>query len=124
SACTVPVEFVGGKTSRVLIGGTGRAVVGKFQPPAGFDGRALWNFALLDVRSADKPDTSPSFSVSVDRDGSFRIDDVPEGKYVLRLQDFYRKLPGSLAQVQFTVPAVDASTRDKSVELGVLTLQK
>lgn len=124
SAITVPVEFVGGKTSRVLIGGTGRAVVGKLQPPAGFEGRVPWNFALLDVRAIEKLETSPSFSVSVDRDGSFRIDDVPEGKYILHLQDFQRKLPGSLTPLPITVPALDAKAPEKPLDLGVLTLRK
>ena len=39
SSCMIAADFPAGKTARIDLGGTGRAVVGKLQPPEGF-GRA------------------------------------------------------------------------------------
>ena len=66
---------------------------------------------------------SPYITASVDRDGSFRIDDVPEGNYVLRVR-FSKNAVGVLSGYRFAVPAVEEGRAAKSLELGTLTLDK
>ena len=84
SAASIPAEFPAGKTVHVDLGGTGRAVVGKLRPPDGFKDKVRWNFVLVTIRtSTASPDgASFQFTATVDRDGSFRIDDVPAGDHV------------------------------------------
>ena len=60
----------------------------------------------------------PFISATIDRDGSFRIDDVPPGDYVLRLR-FDRDAPGSLPETKVIVP----EEGNGSIDLGVLTLE-
>src|SRR5437879_1404830 len=70
-------DFAAGETMKLDVGGTGVAVTGKLQPPAGFEGVPRWNFALLTAR-LDLPQellpSSPYITATVGRDGSFRID--------------------------------------------------
>ncbi len=124
SAASVPAEFPAGKTFQIDLGGTGRAVVGKLRPPDGFKEKVRWNFALITVRcSTTSPDgASYQFTATVDRDGSFRIDDVPAGDHALSV-DFFRadRAVGRLLEHIFHVPP---AKDDKPVDLGTLTLEK
>lgn len=64
---------------------------------------------------------SSRFITNVARDGSFQIDDVPAGKYVLTLR-FHRDAPGNLPDRRITVPETDDEPL-KPVKLGVLKLE-
>jgi hypothetical protein len=66
---------------------------------------------------------TPYFSVSIDRDGAFRIDDVPPGNYVLSVR-FDQHAAGSLQNYQFAVPSIDKNQLEFPVDLGVLTLER
>jgi hypothetical protein len=66
---------------------------------------------------------SPYITATVDRQGVFRIDDVPEGNYVLGVR-FSKHSAGSLANHHFSVPPVEAGGNPEPVDLGTLTLQK
>ena len=68
-------------------------------------------------------DTSPYINATVDRDGSFRIDDVPAGEYTLMVR-FPRNVPGRIVDGRFTVPAMDGNRSDDPLDLGILTLEK
>jgi len=175
SSQRVPVKFIGGKTTTLNLGGTGRPVVGKLAPPAGYSKKVLWNFALINVRVDTKqprrplipknvrkdPDQykawwkawlktaagkswasalksyqqrmlqTPSITASVDRNGSFHIDDVPAGNYVLTASFNYlsparfgKNAVGTLSGYRFTVPAVEKGHAAEPLELGTLTLKK
>lgn len=68
---------------------------------------------------------SASLTASIARDGSFRIDDVPPGDYVLKVSFSERKFAaGSLTDVHFTVPPVENRSSSEPVDLGTLTLEK
>ena len=67
-------------------------------------------------------ENSSRFIANVARDGSFQIDDVPAGKYVLTLR-FHRDAPGNLPDRRVTVPNADAEPL-KPVNLGVVRLTK
>ena len=81
SSCMIAANFPAGKTVHIDLGGTGRPVVGKLRPPEGFQGKVRWNFALVTAMSdqAETRATSPSLTATIDRDGRFRMDDVPAG---------------------------------------------
>ena len=51
SSCTMTTEFPAGKTAQVVLGGSGRAVVGKLVPPEGTKEKVRWNFALGNLNS-------------------------------------------------------------------------
>jgi hypothetical protein len=63
--------------------------------------------------------SSPSFSASVARDGSFRIDDMPAGSYVLNVT--YNGNWRRQSERRFVVPAAEGATGP--VDLGELRLR-
>jgi uncharacterized GH25 family protein len=67
--------------------------------------------------------TSPYISASVDRDGSFRIDDVPPGTYRLSVR-FDQHAAGRLQNHRISVPAIERGQTDEALDLGVLTLER
>lgn len=50
SAAQTPVTLVSGETTKIDLGGTGRAVIGKFVPPENFEGKIKWNFVSISVQ--------------------------------------------------------------------------
>lgn len=65
---------------------------------------------------------SPYVTASIDRDGTFRIDDMPAGAYVLSVR-FSQHQAGRLANVKFSVPEIDGERSDRPIDLGVLPLE-
>jgi uncharacterized GH25 family protein len=123
STCQVAANFPAGKTTRLELGGTGRAVVGKLKPAEGLENGVRWNFALVTVATEmeDDPQNAPYFTATVDRDGSFRIDDMPEGKYLMNVR-FDRAGGGVLTKHRFEVGMPEPDQAEKPVDLGVLKL--
>ncbi len=80
------------------------------------DGKA-WSTAYKKWQAAK--DVAPYLTASVDRDGSFRLDDTPPGNYVLRVR-YDERLPGTLEQ-KINVPP--RSEGNSPVDLGDLRLQ-
>ncbi|QDT88439.1 carboxypeptidase regulatory-like domain-containing protein [Gimesia algae] len=69
-------------------------------------------------------DETPRINASVARDGSFRIDDVPPGEYVLSVNFYERENnPGYVGDLHFTVPPVENGFSSEAVDLGTLTLK-
>jgi Zn-dependent protease with chaperone function len=125
SSAMIAAEFPAGKTVQIDLGGNGRAVVGKLLPSDGFKVKVRWNFALVDVRSDANDDRSknPNFTATVDRDGTFRIDDVPTGDYALSVS-FQRDDPGRLQNYRFKVPPLEGNRAAEPVDLGELKLSR
>ena len=120
SAFMIRANFPSGKTVHIDLGGIGRPVVGRLQPPEGFTEKVRWNFADITVVSgADSPD----FTVTVDREGKFRIDDVPAGDYLLSVR-FMRDNAGGLSNHRFSVPMLEGDASEPPVDLGTLKLEK
>ena len=125
SACIVPVTFPAGETVHINLGGSGRVVVGKLQPPDGFAGKVAWNFAQVDAWAQQHPahGEGPRIEATVGKDGSFRINDAPAGDFSLRVL-FTNDQRLSLVNHQFTVPAQAVDAAAKTIDLGVLKLEK
>ena len=66
---------------------------------------------------------SPYLTATVDRDGRFRIDDVPAGQYLLSVR-FDRDDTGRLDDHRFAVAPTKEGEMPQAVDLGTLTLQK
>jgi RNA polymerase sigma factor (sigma-70 family) len=123
SSCRTPADFPAGKTLHIDLGGSGRQIVGRLQAPEGFTGKVRWNFAHVDARAvgAGPPEKSPYLMASVARDGSFRIDDVPAGDYMLNVM-FMEDDVGALLNHRFQV--APAGSAVNPVDLGTLRLRK
>jgi hypothetical protein len=124
SSCMTPAEFPAGKTVHIDLGGTGRPVLGKLLPPEGFRGQVRWNFAHVDARSSGPGATESAhfLSATVARDGSFHLDDVPAGDYLLTVM-FMQDEVGGLWNHKFSVPS-GGDAANPPVDLGMLRLQK
>jgi protocatechuate 3,4-dioxygenase beta subunit len=121
SSCKIAAEFPPGKTVHMDLGGTGRAVIGKLQPPEGLKEKLRWNFAVVDVQSAaaESGETRPNFSATVGRDGSFRIDDVPAGDYALTAR-FFQHGEGLVWRHRFQVPSAATDPQAEPLDLGMV----
>jgi hypothetical protein len=51
SSTMLVANFPAGKTTRIDLGGTGRPIVGRLQPPQRLHGKVNWNFALVNVNA-------------------------------------------------------------------------
>jgi hypothetical protein len=100
-------------------------VVGRLEPAAGFTGKVRWNFAVIWVQpfAAGDGADSPFFTVTVDRDGKFRIDDMPAGDYSMTVR-FDRDDAGQLRNHRFQVPAVEGDPATRPFDLGRLKLER
>jgi hypothetical protein len=65
---------------------------------------------------------APYITASVGQDGSFRIDDMPSGDYVLGVR-FSKYSPGQLSGFHFTVPPIEGVRSDEILDLGDLTFE-
>ncbi len=66
---------------------------------------------------------SPYIGVTVDRDGSFRIDDMPPGNYVMSGYFRMKDAPGKLTSYPFSVPPPDGEYSAEPLDLGTITLE-
>jgi hypothetical protein len=125
SSLMEPVLLKAGETLNPELGGFGHVVSARLVPPSAHTGKVLWSFAVVDV-VADAPeplrDVMPRFNATVARDGTFRIDDVPPGKYTLRVY-FSEHLSGRISDHHFTVPEPADDQARQEIDLGVLTLE-
>jgi hypothetical protein len=69
-------------------------------------------------------DASAHYSASVDRDGTFRIDDIPPGNYVMNIYFDRQNGLGKLRNYKFAVPADSANQPAQPVDLGAIKLEQ
>jgi hypothetical protein len=74
------------------------------------------------VAAGDRAD-SPFFKASVDRDGKFRIDDMPAGDDAMTVR-VDRDDPGHLRNHRFRVPPAEGDAAECPLDLGTLRLEK
>ena len=130
-----PVDVAPGDIVLARIGGKGRAVVGRIKRPDRkarlFDWRLNRPATLSTLRSGDPvppgadkdPHWADRFAASLDKDGRFRIDDVPPGRYELTVKIDPPPAPDArarareLGRVMISVD-VPARAEDVPVDLG------
>jgi hypothetical protein len=149
-----PVDIQPGKVTKVTVGGTGRAVIGKVVPDdltriinwrsQGFSMNSVipkpnssyrtaeeyraWNNSP-EVRAATEKQRH--YAVTFADDGTFRVDDVPAGKYEV---NFYFNEPrngnqnGSGSQIgnvrhEFEISEMSGGRSDEPFDLGTLVLK-
>lgn len=129
------IEPPAGKTLTVNLGGTGRAIVGRFASPAGRRTPIDWNvnmnsFALKQpeppypsgIRGGERQEwleawrktpeghahmlTGRRYSIRVEEDGSFRLDDIAPGTYALRF-DVFEPTAGRGREYEHRIGGVD-----------------
>ncbi|MGC8640665.1 MAG: sigma-70 family RNA polymerase sigma factor [Isosphaeraceae bacterium] len=150
-----------GVTTWVDLGGTGRPVIGRFVPPAGTKSGAVFRSSSdqsLELIRPDPPyppilsgkereewlaewlkteegqaysNVECRFDTNVRADGTFRVEDVPAGKY--RLQAYLHEpgngVPGTygreLANIdtEITVPEMPGGRSDEPLDLGTIELK-
>jgi hypothetical protein len=125
SSCRVTTSFVGGQTLLIGLNGTGRQVVGKLLPPDGFAGSVRWKLAQVRVQpvAAEMRGSAPQWTAAVDREGKFRVDDMPAGDYSLSAR-FQQDPPCRLGDHRFKVFLANGDRTEEPVDLGELRLIK
>lgn len=83
------------------------------------EGKAIMAAA---VKQQEDQRKQPSFLASVDRDGTFRIDDVSAGKFAITVR-FDRDAPGRLSEYRFSVPPLKDIDIGQPLDLGELKLE-
>ncbi len=68
-------------------------------------------------------DALPVFNASVDRDGTFRIDNVPSGKFVLSEWSALQEWKRSLTPRAFEVPEIEGDYEESPLDLGEIELE-
>jgi hypothetical protein len=140
SSQRIRINCEAGKTTQVDLGGTGRPVIGKIVPMKGSTEKVLWNFARVRVQ-LELPQVTPTstkeeiaaynalqavapfINATVDRDGSFRVDDLPSGKYTLDVH-FDQRSAGHISEYKFTVPPIEGTYMAEPLDLSTLQLAK
>jgi beta-lactamase regulating signal transducer with metallopeptidase domain/protocatechuate 3,4-dioxygenase beta subunit len=131
-----------GQVRTIVLGGTGRTVIGRFQLKDEA-WAADWEGSLGALHLAEKPAEAdvqyywPSPRFDIDRDGSFRIEDVPPGPYriafallALKPESTLRSGPKALPREakgmrgllvgNITVSELEAGAADQPIDAGTL----
>ena len=152
----VPLLVEPGQAVQVQLGGHGTPVVGRFTAPDSADEPIDWSSGSIQLRRAEEPPYPPAVNYVEDRerwlakwkqtpegkaflarawssgaglsnDGSFRIEDVPPGRYAMNAWVFAPKTdkPRSnpviaTAEMEFTVPE---PATDKPLDLGKIGIK-
>jgi hypothetical protein len=145
STHTVAVEIKPGETARVEIGGKGRAIFGRLKTPDGEKRKVdwTWGFHALEAQprkpgvisrilgSAPPPKPMTRYPFRVKSDGSFRIEDVPAGEYILKLSVREPPQPGEMdtgreiggLQKEVVVPQMPGGRSDQPLDLGTIEVE-
>ena len=139
-----PISTFAGDTIRLTLGGVGRPVIGRFVLPEGDDREVDdWNFGHkmlqlqlpgddVDIPGIPRP-RKPWYSFRIQKDGTFRVEDLPEGEFELQVHVYKPRtadgrwdrgdLIGSHHQ-QFKIDAMPGGRSDEPFDLGDLELSK
>ena len=112
-----------GETVHLDIGRSGRPVVGKLRPPSGTL-EVPWAIANITVQNQPASAAEPQrrFLATVDRDGAFRLEDVPPGNYFLDVSFDGRFETHLVLYLRFSVSNTDGRSPARPLDLGTLML--
>ena len=137
------LKLMPGKTTKVSLGGIGRPVIGRLQLPKSEKRKVDWNAGRNYIRTlppagfVPMPGVPrpflPNYSIRVNPDGSFRVEDVPPGQYELIVFAYERKLDNGRPfdrgtflgrlRMPLTIKPIPGGRTDKPRDLGVLKLK-
>jgi thiol-disulfide isomerase/thioredoxin len=145
------------ETTTVKVGGDGRPVIGKLVPAEGFEKVPDWRYATVETDIMPPVVNRSGFSLlmsvltkpggtnkqvekkrlqqrlcSVAADGTFRLDDVPEGDWLIMVKLETPLLPGQpwsnritcKLDHRFTMGEIPNGVSDDPLDLGTLTVKK
>jgi hypothetical protein len=124
------VDLEGEKTYHVNFGGEGRPVTGTVVQPE-LPKKLSWLWAKYTVTTkadAAAADQQKYYSVKIEQNGDFRIEDVPPGTYEFSIalnSSMPRGSPGTPAASvvrEFTVPADIEAQSDHPLDIGKINL--
>ncbi|MBL7152124.1 MAG: PD40 domain-containing protein [Phycisphaerae bacterium] len=144
-ALSVRFEIEPGKDYNITLGGKGRPVIGRLVPASGNDGDIDWSKAWADfdlraapfsmgfweynakiVRAMLKAEGGNFYrneSVEINPDGTFRIDSVRAGRYMLRVKVIEEpKREGFNLFREIRIPLMPDGATDKPFNLGTLAV--
>jgi len=128
----ISVEVKSGQATRVQIGGTGRPVIGKIVIPDMIQNVFDWQYTDRSLRISSP--INPPYIVlplDCDKDGSFRVEDVPAGEYCIYIYA-YGPPPDSQSRRgerigvlthPFNIPEMPGGRSDEPLDLGVLEME-
>jgi hypothetical protein len=142
---TTRLEVSPGTTARVDVGGTGRPVIGKVTAPAGLAGSIDWTFSSNNLVPKVSPNeaarfrsglekathlASGGYTVKLEADGSFRVEDVDAGAYEFRImvneppRDPFKAgfdhAALARARLEVVVPPMPGGRSDEPLDLGAI----
>ncbi len=121
------VEVKPGETARVQVGGKGRTIVGRVVLDGKPETPVDWT-QNVPPEIQDSPLTRLAYA-NLDKDGGFRVDDLPPGRYRLQMRvsrDFNPQAPGATPdrgwlQKELDVPEAPAGRSGEPLDLGAVT---
>lgn len=125
---TTTINVPAGETVIVDLGGTGRAVIGKVKAPADYKKPVDFSYSRNNLWSKDS-EQGLSYGFKIAPDGTFRIENVTLGNYVLQInlhepiKDRWGNLNGNIIgrmQYQLEMPE---DTSDEPFDIGTLELK-
>jgi len=128
----IGVEVTSGQTTRIEMGGIGRPVVGRIIIPDMIKDVFDWQYTDRRLRISS-PDSPPYnvFPFECDKDGAFRVEDVPAGDYWLYVNAYgpppnTRRRWGEPIGVlshPFNIPEMPGGRSDEPLDLGELEFE-
>jgi len=91
------ITVIAGETSYVELGKFGRPVYGQVAIPAGYTEAVDWSYSnnqLLLRPMVPGEDGQDRYNFGIERDGSFKIEYVPAGRYILSIRVYKPKFSG------------------------------
>ncbi len=128
---SVSVEVKSGQVTRVQIGGTGRPVVGKIVIPEMIEDKFDWQYTTHSLRVSSPNSPYRILALEFDKDGSFRVEDVPAGDYYIYVHAYEpppntRTPRGERIGVlthPFNIPEMPGGRSDEPLDLGILEME-
>jgi protocatechuate 3,4-dioxygenase beta subunit len=133
------INIVGGETTKVTIGGTGRPVIGRLITDRDPEAPIAWTTnEPATIRPVQRPsllrsifggpvNQNVSYIGNFDENGKFSIPDVPAGQYTLIAQVNSSFTPNGMrspignANLNFTIPEMPGGRSDEPLDLGAIT---
>jgi protocatechuate 3,4-dioxygenase beta subunit/peroxiredoxin/DNA-binding beta-propeller fold protein YncE len=130
-----PVDVKPGQTALVKVGGRGRPVIGRIVLDGIPEVPVDWTQSEPATLTAPRNEQSRrdrlfvQYVSNIDKEGRFRIEDVPAGRYELGIPVYAMSGPRSLstrrviaqARVPVTIPEIPAGRSSEPLDLGTIT---